>query len=189
MKQLLLAAVLLASAPLLASAQSELSPESIAALKTLAEWKAAFKENPCEQNHQWNFFELLVEAAPAYSTASPVPGAPPASVILTMDKCEVLLRDHVEGKPMTPTAERTYTEGDFGLILTTTLNSDTTWITVIAKHNGAWVTTGQLGKFSNMGLFDTFYEAKATIKLAHYEQGGKLLPYKMTAAFRPSWSR
>lgn len=145
--------------------------------------------DPCIQNQQFNFFELLAEAVPLYAPTRAVRGAPPRSVILTMSRCESRDRDHVEGHPMTPTAERWYTEGSFGLILTTPQGSDKTWITVVAKRNGAWVNAGQMGEFANDDLYDLSGKAKAAVKLIHYEQGGVELSYQMHAAFRPSWNR
>ncbi|UPT74504.1 MAG: hypothetical protein M0D55_01830 [Elusimicrobiota bacterium] len=152
--------------------------------------QAALKSDPClAENQQFNFFELMVEAVPVYVSNRKVEGKPPASVILTMDRCDVLTQDHVEGNPMTPTAERRYTSGDWGVILTTALKSEKTFVTIIAKKNGAWTTAGQMGEFDTPGLFDTLSQAKAVVKLAHYGGDGVERPYAMHLAFRPSWSR
>lgn len=191
MKNLLLALLLLAPAPCLAgSPPLELTPRDVEALSALVKKTAALKEDPCLQNQQWNFFELMVEAVPLYRPLNRAKGAPPASVILTMDRCDVVAIDHVQGIAMPPKAERRYTNGNFGVILTTELDSDKTWITLIAKRNGAWTNAAQLGEFGNMDLWDASLKpAKAIVQFAHYEQGGLELPYLVHAAFRPSWSR
>lgn len=191
MKTLLSALLLLASAPCFAgSPPLVLSPGDVEALKALAAKNAAQKEDPCLQNQQWNFFELLIETAPQYPPSTAAKGAPPSSVILTMDRCETRAVDWVEGIPTPPVAERRYTEGNFGVILTTGLDSGKTWITLIAKRNGAWTNAGQMGEFSNDDLWDVSLKpAQASIKYAHYEMNGLELPYVVRAAFRPSWSR
>lgn len=191
MKNFLLALLLLAPAPCFAgSPPFKLSPEDIESLKAIVAKNAARKEDPCQQNQQWDYFELLVESAPLYRPLDRAKGAPPASVILTMDQCVVNAVDHVQGIPMLPVAERRYTDGNFGLILTTGLDSNKTWITLIAKRNGAWTTAAQMGEFANDDLWDgALKPAEAAVKFAHYEQGGLELPYLVRAAFRPSWSR
>jgi hypothetical protein len=183
---------------LLASVPSFAQPDSNAPygdkgvsiqVEALQKFIAAMKNDPCNENHQFNHFELMTEAVPLYAPAGHVQGAPPRSVILTMDRCESEDRDHVEGNPITPTARRWYMSGSFGVILTTELGATKTMVTVISKMNGSWTTAGQMGSFSNMGLFDTLDEAKAAVKFAHYEQNGVELPYLVHLAFRPSWNR
>lgn len=186
MKNLLLASVLLiTSVPSFADAGRELTD----GLKSALTAQASVKDNPCLQNQQFNFFELMVEAVPLYAPNGKVAGAPPRSVILTMDRCEVNAVDHVQGIPMDPVAERWYTDGNYGVILTTGLDSDKTWVTVVVKRNGAWTNAGQMGQFVSVDMFDLPSLAKAAVKIRHYEEGGIELPYQMHASFRPSWNR
>jgi hypothetical protein len=147
------------------------------------------KDNPCYQNQQFGFFEVMFEAAPLYAPSGKVEGAPARSVILTMDRCDVRTEDHVERKPMTPTAERWYTQDGWGLILTTALGSDKTYVTVVSKKLGAWTTSAQMGEYVSTDLFDVSGGAKRVVKLAHYQQGGVELPYQLHVSIRPSWSR
>lgn len=188
MKNLMLLAVLLAAPAAPARAASEKTLAD--AILSFAAQTGATKENPClTENHQFSFFELLMEAVPVYSPSDKVQGKPPTSVILTMDRCDVLTKDHVEGNPMTPTAERWYTSGDWGVIMTTPLKSEKSWLTIVSKKNGAWTTAGQMGEFVTTDLFDILDKGKGVVKLAHYQQGGVELPYAVHLAFRPSWSR
>lgn len=184
---MLLLAALLSATTL--RADDLLTPEQTRQLLDLEKAKNALKSDPCLAENQFlNYFEVLFEAAPRHSVTGAA-GAPPASVILTMDRCEALTEDHVERKPMTPTAERWYTEGDWGLILTTVLGSDKTHVTVVTKKNGRWVNSAQMGDFVTTELFDISDKGRADAALMIYEGRTLKLPYALHVSIRPSWSR
>ena len=186
MKILSLLALTLAAAPVLAKDHPD--DPFYGAFPGPVEVEA--KSDPClAENLQLNFFEVLFEAVPLYAPAGKVAGAPPRSVVLTMDRCDTHTRDHVEGYPMTPTAARWYTDGDWGLILSTRLGSETTFVTVVSKMGGTWANAGQMGEFKTVELFDVWNKGKAAVKLAHYRDGGVQLPYAVHVSIRPSWNR
>ncbi len=191
MKHLLLVAVLMCPAVRAAAAVADHPDDPLfEAARRASAAASAQKDNLClSENQQFNFFELLMEAVPVYSPSDKVQGKPPTSLVLTMDRCEVLTQDHVEGNPMTPTAERWYTSGDWGVIMTTREKSEKSWLTIIVKNYGTWTTAGQMGEFVTTDLFDIVDKGKAVVKLAHYQQGGVELPYALHLAFRPSWNR
>lgn len=175
------------TALLLAAVLAAVTARSATVESILAD-QEKLKSNPCLIENQFlNYYEILFEAAPRHSVTDA--GGPPASAVLTMDRCDALTEDHVDRKPMTPTAERWYTEGDWGLILTTALGSDTTWVTVVSRKNGAWVTSGQMGSFKTTGLFDVWDQGRADANLAVYRWRGVKYPYSLHVSIRPSWSR
>lgn len=187
MRPLLLLAALLSAAAV--RADELLTPEQTRQLLDLEKAKNALKSDPCLAENQFlNYYEVLFEAAPRHSVTEK-DGAPPASAILTMDRCDVLTEDHVERKPMTPTAERWYTEGDWGLILTTVLGSDKTHVTVVNRSNGTWRNSAQMGDFTTTELFDISDKGRADANLTVYRWRAIKLPYSLHVSIRPSWSR